>query len=353
MNTGDKEGIKITLDDLANVTVPEGPLTAPLRTPTGIRSYGTVNDAAGQAPLVAEERGSILLQAWFYLGWAGLLGALAGWALAEPGFVDGVRRGSAWGNLIIVPLIIALMCLGFGISESVVERSTRKALLRAGLSLPLGIILGFGFSFAANLIYAIGISACVSMGAQSERNPALWVARGIAWMVFGAAGGVVYGIVGQSSKKGTYGVLGGLIGAGIGGLVFDPIAIGTHGGGPSRAVGFALVGVATGIGMGLVESALKDRWLYVTSGPLAGKQFILYKNRSVIGSRQESDIYLFKDPTILPEHAAIEITGARVQMRAMGQVSYAGYPISTRVLQDGDILQVGRYAFRYKERHRK
>lgn len=352
MSAGDKESIKITLEDLANVAVPEGPLSAPVRTPTGVRSYGTVNDAAGQAPVVPEERGSILVQAWFYLGWAGLFGALAGWVLAEPGFVDG-GRANAWGNFLIVPLIIALMCLGFGISESVVERSTRKALLRGALSLPLGIILGFAFSFAANIVYAIGVSACVSLGAQTERNPALWVARGIAWMVFGAAGGVVYGIVGQSSKKGTYGVLGGLIGAGIGGVVFDPIAIATHGGGPSRAVGFALVGLATGIGMGLVESALKDRWLYVTSGPLAGKQFILYKNRTIIGSRQESDIYLFKDPTILLEHADIEITGARVQLRAMGQVSYAGYPISTRVLQDGDILQVGRYSFRYKERQRK
>ena len=171
-------------------------------------------------------------------------------------------------------------------------------------------------------------------------------------MVFGAAGGLVYGIIGQSAKKGYYGVIGGLIGAGLGGMLFDPIAIFTKGGAPSRAVGFALVGIATGVGMGLVESALKDRWLYVMAGPLAGKQFILYKSLTTIGSRQQCDIYLFKDPNILPEHAAIQISGARVQFRAVGPVYWAGQTVKTRILQDGDLLQLGRYSFRYKEKHR-
>ena len=57
--------------------------------------------------------------------------------------------------------------------------------------------------------------------------------------------------------------------------------------------------MATGIGIGVIESALKDRWLYVTSGPLAGKQFILYKPVTTIGSSQQCDIYLFKDSNIL------------------------------------------------------
>jgi hypothetical protein len=171
-------------------------------------------------------------------------------------------------------------------------------------------------------------------------------------MVFGAAGGVVYGIIGQSAKKGYYGVIGGVIGAGLGGMLFDPIAMATKGGAPSRVIGFALVGVATGVGMGLVESALKDRWFYVMAGPLAGKQFILYKSATTIGSRQQSDIYLFKDPNILPEHAVIQIAGARVQLRANGPVYWAGQTVKNRVLQDGDLLQIGRYSFRFKEKHR-
>ena len=244
------------------------------------------------------------------------------------------------------------MCIGLGVSESIVERSVRKALLRGALALPLGILLGFIFDMMAETIYGFGLRAISEVGAQTNRNPAVWIVRGFAWMVFGAAGGVVYGIVGQSTKKGTYGVLGGAIGAGLGGVVFDPISMATHVGWVSSAVGFALVGMATGIGMGLVESALKDRWLYVVAGPLAGKQFILYKSETSIGSRQEADIYLFKDPNILPRHAVISISGARVMLHAAGSMLWAGQPVHGRVLQDGDLLQLGRYAFRYKEKHR-
>ena len=319
-----KDALKITLEDLATVVVPEASPAAQPATVAGARSYGTVNEAAEQFTPTPEEKGSILLHGWFYLGLAGLVGALVAWGIAEPGFTDGSNRAH-WGNLLMLPLIMTLMSFGFAMAESLVERSAQKALLRGVLSLPLGLILGFFFDFMANILYGVGLRICFEAGVQSQRNPALWIARGLAWMVFGA---------------------------GLGGFLFDPIALFTHGGAPSRAVGFALVGVATGVGMGLVESALKDRWFYVTAGPLAGKQFILYKPQTTIGSRQQSDIYLFKDPNILPEHAVIQLSGARVHMRASGPVYWAGQLLKTRVLQDGDLLQIGRYSFRYKEKHR-
>jgi hypothetical protein len=351
-STDNNDAIKITLDDLAKVNVDDRPGPIAPAAP-GSKSYGTITDAAEQGPVTAEERGSILLQGWFYLGLSGLLGALVGWAIAEPAFVDGHQMAEErWGNFWIVPLILTMMSLGFGIAESLVERSTKKAVLRGVLALPLGVLFGFVFYFVANVIFSLMIRMMVDLGANSIKNPALWIARGIAWATFGAAGGVVYGIIGQSAKKGKYGIIGGVIGAGIGGMIFDPIALLSHGGGASRATGFALLGLATGVGMGLVESALKDRWLYVTAGPLAGKQFILYKPRTTIGSKQDSDIYLFKDPNILPQHASLELAGSRVQIRATGTVYLAGSAIQSRVLQDNDLLQIGRYTFRYKEKQR-
>jgi MFS family permease len=350
-NGNSPDRIKITLDDLADVRVAEnGP--EPIAQPAaGSRSYGTITEASGQAPAVEAERGSIFLQGWFYLGVAGLLGALAGWAICEPGFVDG-QSGHHWGNILLLPVLVALMTLGFGIAESLVERSVQKALIRAALALPLGIVLGFVFYFMANIVFSLSIVA--QMGVQSFRSPAFWIARAGAWAVFGVAGGLVYGIVGQSYKKGKFGVFGGILGAGIGGILFDPIAIWT--GGPSaalsRAVGFAIFGLATGAMMGIVESALKDRWFYVTAGPLAGKQFILYKPQTSIGSNQQSDIYLFKDPAILPNHAALVANGSRMMLRANGPVFVSGSPVSTRVMQDGDLVQIGRYTFRYKEKSR-
>jgi len=355
MSTGNsKEPLKITAEDLAKVAVPEAlasPVGSAATASSGAKSYGTISEAAEMAPAVSEHRGSILLRGWFYLGAAGLLGAVLGWGLCERSFADAATERH-WGNIWMIPAIVTFMCIGYGVSESIVERSPRKAILRGLLALPLGVVLGFIFEAVANLIYNLGLNVCAQAGVQSYRNPAAWIARGIGWAVFGAAGGTVYGLVGQSMKKAKYGIIGGLIGAGIGGTVFDPISMGMREATLSRAVGFALFGAATGIAMGWVESALKDRWLYVTSGPLAGKQFILYKSLTTIGSDQKSDIYLFKDPNILGQHAAIAITGSRVQFKALGAAYVTGSPVSTRVLQDGDLLQIGRYAFRYKERHR-
>ncbi|HVO58677.1 MAG TPA: FHA domain-containing protein [Dongiaceae bacterium] len=344
------KSIKITLDDLASVAVPQDAPAIPSATAAG-KSYGSINAASDPQASVVEEKGSILLQAWFYLGAAGLLGAVAGWGICEPHFIDG-GMGQSWGNWLLIPLIVALLCLGFGVAESVVERSVKKALLRGAGCLGLGVAFGFIFMFIANILFGIGIAIIREMGVQSERNPSLWVVRGLAWMVFGAAGGLVYGIVGMSSKKTLYGVLGGVVGAGLGGVLFDPIALLTHGGAASRAVGFGLVGLATGVAVGLVESALKDRWLYVTAGPLAGKQFILYKPRTVIGSEQSCDIYLFKDSNILKEHAIIDVSGPRLMLRAIGDTYLNGQPVRQQVLLSGAVLQIGRYAFRYQERQR-
>jgi hypothetical protein len=354
MASDQNEMIKITLDDLAGVEVPQGPTSGavPALTAAGSRTYGNISAGEeGALAAIPEERGSVLLQGWFYLGIAGLAGALLGWAICEPAFVDG--QGHRWGNFLLLPAVVTLICVACAISESIVERSLRKALIRSGLALPLGIALSFVFDFVANVIYNIGLGLCAAAGVQSYRNPAVWIARGIAWAVFGGAAGLTYGILGKSSKKALYGALGGVMGAALGGVLFDPISFPFHGAGISRGVGFSLVGLAAGVGMGLVESAMKDRWLYVTAGPLAGKQFILYKNSTTLGSAQQCDIYLFKDASILPQHAVVEINGSRVQLRANGPVFISGVPARVQVLQSGAIVQIGRYAFRYQEKHKK
>jgi len=189
---------------------------------------------------------------------------------------------------------------------------------------------------------------------ETNKNPAFWITRGIAWGVFGIAAGIVFGLVDRSGRKTKYGIIGGFLGSMLGGTVFDPITFLTSAGmgTVSLGVGFGLLGLATGVAIGIVESALKDRWLYVAAGPLAGKQFILYKPITVIGSNQKSDIYLFKDSSILPEHGRIELRGAQTFLYSGGPIFVSGQPIRMRALQSGDLIQIGRYAFHFRERHR-
>jgi len=349
MSDEKKEILRVSLDDLAEVLTPASAAAVTINS-TGARSYGNIHEPADPT-ILAQEKGSVFLKAWVYLGIAGFFGALIGWGCAEPWFVDG--QGFRWGNILLLPVIVAVMCIGFAVAESIVERSLRKGLIRVGIALPLGIALGFFFNMVANLLYGIGLGILSAAGVQSYHNPAVWIVRGLAWAVLGVAGGIVYGIIGRSAKKIGYGALGGAIGAAIGGMIFDPISFATKNGTVSRAVGFTLLGMATGIAMGLVESALKDRWLYVTAGPLAGKQFILYKPVTIMGSAQSCDIYLFKDLEILPAHATLSQRGDRIYVNAEGPVYMAGSRIhSSRLLENGAVLQIGRYSFRYQEKPR-
>jgi hypothetical protein len=352
-STDDKPTLKITLEDLAGVEMPvAAPAGNMVPVAAGAKQYGNITAPADGPAVVAEEKGSIFLQGWFYLGAAGLLGALAGWGICEPFFIDS-HTGSRWGNIVILPFVVMLTCLGLGVAESIVERSAKKAMVRGLLGLALGLVGGFIFDWIANIFFAMGTAIIVSLGVQTAKNPAFWIVRGLAWAVFGVAGGIVYGLVDRSGTKMKYGIFGGLIGSALGGMVFDPISFATKTGGVSRGVGFALLGLATGVAIGIVESALKDRWLYVASGPLAGKQFILYKPMTTIGSSQSSDIYLFKDTSILPQHAVIEMRGAQTFIRSAGPVFVSGAPARNRALQSGDLIQIGRYAFHFRERQRK
>jgi type III secretion system (T3SS) inner membrane Yop/YscD-like protein len=351
-NTDDKPTLKITLEDLANVQV-RTEASGGAAAPAGARSYGNIAAATADAPAaVTEEKGHIFLKGWFYLGVAGLIGALVGWGICEPFYRTPYRN--PFLSFILLPLVIMFTCTGLGVAESIVERSGKKALIRALLSLALGLVFGLIFYIAAEFVYTIGRVIIFSLGVETNRNPAFWIVRGIAWGVFGIAGGIVYGLVDRSGRKTKYGILGGLLGSMLGGTVFDPITFltSTGMGTVSRGVGFGLLGMATGVAIGIVESALKDRWLYVAAGPLAGKQFILYKPVTTIGSNQKSDIYLFKDNSILPEHGRIELRGAQTFLHSAGPIFVSGQPVRMRALQSGDLIQIGRYAFHFRERHR-
>jgi hypothetical protein len=348
--------IRITAEDLNQVVLtgpaavaPSGAIADPVSDGAS-RSYGNIRDTASAELPLPEGKGKLFLRSWFYLGAAGLLGALIGWGVVEPFFIDGPE--ASWADLLMIPSVVAALCVGCGIAESLVERSTRKALIRGAIALGLGIPLGFIFNFIANIFYNLLLSVAASAGTLTPESPSWWACRALAWVLFGASAGLVYGVVGMSGKKLLYGLLGGMLGAGIGGALFDPIAMAVGSGSLSRGVGFGLFGLATGVAIGLVESALKDRWLYVSSGPLAGKQFILYKPLTTMGRSQGCDIYLFKDLAIQELHATFEMRGPRVWVVAHGPVYVSGQPVKQKLLENRDLLQIGRYGFLYQERHR-
>jgi hypothetical protein len=161
--------------------------------------------------------------------------------------------------------------------------------------------------------------------------------------------GLGQGIALRDWKIVFIGVIGALIGGLLGGLMFDPICFliqdNVQSGALSRAVGFGCIGMFVGMFIGLVEQMAKDAWVMMRAGPLAGKQFILYKNPTVLGSSPKADIYLFKDPAIEPRHALIHNYGGRFEIEDCGSTdgTYVnGESVKRRTLQAGDKIILGK-----------
>jgi hypothetical protein len=143
--------------------------------------------------------------------------------------------------------------------------------------------------------------------------------------------------------------LGAVLGGLTGGLLFDPISLvlttadgqATY----SRGVGFVCIGLLVGLFVGLVEGWTKTAWLLMRQGPLAGKQFILFRDTTVLGSSPKSEIYLFKDPAIEPRHAVIYNRGGRFEIEdcQTPEGTYVnGIPIQRHWLLAGDQIVLGK-----------
>ena len=110
--------------------------------------------------------------------------------------------------------------------------------------------------------------------------------------------GIGYGLAARNPKKLIVGMLGGLIGGVIGGALFHPIRHLANNAAVGKLVALIAIGVVAGLATGLLENVIKAGWLKVTTGIIAGKQFILYRNPTYIGSSPDCQIYLFKDTQV-------------------------------------------------------
>lgn len=178
------------------------------------------------------------------------------------------------------------------------------------------------------------------------------LARAVAWGVLGLFVAVAPGMMMRSGKKLLLGCLGGLIGGMVGGTLFDPICIWTSSVVLARFVNIVGLGVGTAVAMTLLESAAKRGWLRVLSGVITGKQFILYRNPTVIGSSPKCELYLFKDTSILPQHAAINQREGEFYLSAVGTMPVLVNDRETRQtrLRNGDRVRIGQTVMQFESK---
>ena len=243
-------------------------------------------------------------------------------------------------------LVLAL-CLA--VAEPLSERNYPAAARNGAIGAIVGLAGGLLVALFVDRLYRSVAGDASGSDADSGRA---MLARVIAWGVLGLFLTIGSGLVLRNVKKLSIGLLGGLVGGSIGGLLFDPVE---QWAGPqaSRLIALVAIGVVAGFATAWIENAAKTGWLKVTAGLIAGKQFILYRNPTYIGSAPDCQIYLFRDPQVGKRHAALHLlpNGVELEDLPLGAPTLVNGNAVTRVrLHAGDRIDVGSTSFLFQEK---
>jgi hypothetical protein len=258
-----------------------------------------------------------------------------------------------FGNICFYSACGMLIALALGMAESLAARNLQGAVVYGGVGALLGLVGGIVVSlFVDQLYHVIGggrTEDAVPLGNQI-------LARAISWGVLGLFLSAAPGVVMRNGRKLAYGLIGGFVGGAVGGALFDPVLKISNGNEVlSRLIAIVAIGVITGVGTALVENVAKQGWLKVIRGLIAGKQFIVYRNPTFIGSSPACEIYLFKDASVGRRHAALHIGPAGYDIEDLGTgtgTQINGRPIARTRLRTGDQVQVGNTCFTFQEKVR-
>ncbi len=244
--------------------------------------------------------------------------------------------------------------LALGAADSIVSRNYHSAVINGAVGATFGLL---GSVVAAACIDYFKLYDHLLASSLLHKLPQgrEIISHSIIWGILGLFISLAPGLVMRNPKRLLVGLLGGLIGGLIGGALFDPIAQLEQN--PehhlSRLIGIVAIGLLSGLFTGLIENAAKSGWLRVVAGLIAGKQFVLYRNPTYIGSAPQCQVYLFKDPQVGRRHAALHIIPEGYELEDLplgGKTFVNGKPINRARLRPGDRIQIGGTAFIFQEK---
>jgi hypothetical protein len=241
--------------------------------------------------------------------------------------------------MLFVGLCGTVLALSLSAAEPLVTRNFRGVLANGSVGAALGLIGGLIVSLFIDALYKKMLGFKDGRLAEEPSMATQMFARAVGWGILGLFLSVAPGVVLRSWKRLLIGLAGGLVGGVGGGLLFDPIAKASDSDTLSRVVALSAIGLLAGVATGLIENAAKTGWLRVTAGLIAGKQFILYRDPTSIGSSPLCEVYLFKDPRVSPRHAALHLLRGGVEIEDLGSETGTfvnGQAVTRQRLRDGD-----------------
>ena len=300
--------------------------------------------------------GSVILK--FLTG--GIAGLLV-WMVMEPSAPKDIAS-TGWGRW--EGTFILLLGATIGLAVGGLEGYTRGGKVHTLRGLALGMVLGaigasIGSSLGSILVNATFGGAVFFSKSLVERVPA----RIIAFVPIGMFLGAAIGASSLTFKRAVQGLIGGALGAAIGGVTFDLISgvlgqaiLSARGqesgevGTPARAMTAIIMGAMIALFIGLVERFSRSAWLRLSLGRNEGKEWSIDGPQTFIGRSESAQVPLFGDANVAPIHCSITRQGANFILTDNGSPlgTYVnGQRIGQAVLFNGAQIQIGSFILQF------
>ena len=155
------------------------------------------------------------------------------------------------------------------------------------------------------------------------------------------------------------GAIGGLLGGGIGGSVFEILVWMNRGHVANflpwmiRMISFGITGAAIGLFIGFIQEITKRAWLGRMVGRNEGRQHEIFKTVTVLGRSEFVDIPIFGDPDVAQRHAVNNAHGNVHTIEDVG--SFFGTVVNNNkvtreTLRDGDGITLGKTKLLFRDK---
>lgn len=243
------------------------------------------------------------------------------------------RTGTALWSAVIALFVGLFLGIGEGVYYGSKEKALKYALIGAGVSLAIGFVSGY----LAQWMYS-------EMLTDDPADFTAAFVRGLGWAVMGLGIGVSVGLIKPEKKRMIFCSLGGLVGAFIGGFLFNYVCDIIPNDVVARGVAISVMGILIGVGVGLLEQFAKAAWLKVIRGEFEGKEYLVFAGTTSIGNNGKNTIVLFKDKLVGPHHCDIKLEGSKYVLTDCGTpmgTIVNGKKTVRHVLRQGDAIAVG------------
>ncbi|MFQ3549223.1 MAG: FHA domain-containing protein [Armatimonadota bacterium] len=292
---------------------------------------------------------------------AGALGSFIAWAVMEKPLMPSDGESSIGYTVIFLVGLICGFTIGLfiGLAQGISGLSPRDAVKSVIMGALVGGAGGIVGLTSGNIVYNLLVESSYGTFKIFEFT-LLLLGRALGWSLIGLFIGLSQGIATSSIEKMRNGAVGGFIGGGAGGVVFEILAwmnlagLSNYAGWNIRLISFTITGAGIGFFIGLVEEVAKKAWVIRLVGKNEGKQIIIYKPETTLGRSEYTDIPVFTDPDISERHAKIITIGKRYYLEDLGShwgTLLNGQKITKREpLKDGDVFIIGKTRFMFRDK---